>query len=402
MGFTRIEPDTSVCYATRDIKEHHSHETNINIRRDLLCETYMLNSKPCARALILSGGDFDLPAKQQEMTTLEEQSADPGLWNDPREAQTILQRLTRLKTEVEQWTSLDSRLTTIAELIDLAVAEEDESLRDEVTAEMQAVRTTLEQLEFSLLLSGTYDDRDTFLVVQAGTGGTDAQDWAEMMLRMYIRWAEARGYQATLVDSSPGDEAGIKSATLEIRGAYAYGYAKAEAGVHRLIRLSPFNSAHTRQTSFARVEIIPEVDDAPEVVINPEDLRIDVFRSGGHGGQGVNTTDSAVRLTHLPTGLVVVCQNERSQLQNRETAMRVLRGRLLERELQRQREERQQLRGEYRQANFGNQMRTYYLHPYTLVKDHRTDAETSDVQAILDGKLDAFIEAYLRWNMVSA
>jgi peptide chain release factor 2 len=223
-----------------------------------------------------------------------------------------------------------------------------------------------------------------------------------MMLRMYTRWAEARGFSVNVVETSPGDEAGIKSATLELRGPYAYGYVKAETGVHRLIRLSPFNSAHTRQTSFARVEVMPEVDDAPEVEIASDDLRIDVFRAGGHGGQGVNTTDSAVRLTHLPTGLVVICQNERSQLQNRETALRVLRGRLLERELQRQREERMQLRGEYRQANFGNQMRTYYLHPYTLVKDHRTDEETSDVQAVLDGKLDDFIEAYLRWSVASA
>jgi peptide chain release factor 2 len=229
-------------------------------------------------------------------------------------------------------------------------------------------------------------------------GGTDAQDWTEMMLRMYIRWAESRKFQVTLVDTSPGDEAGLKGATLEIRGPYAYGHVKAETGVHRLIRLSPFNSAHIRQTSFARVEVMPEVDDAPEIVINPDDLRMDVFRSAGHGGQGVNTTDSAVRLTHLPTGLVVCCQNERSQLQNRETAMKVLRGRLLEQELQKQRENRLQIRGEYRQANFGNQMRTYYLHPYTLVKDHRTEIETSDVWAVLDGNLDNFIEGYLRWN----
>jgi peptide chain release factor 2 len=219
-----------------------------------------------------------------------------------------------------------------------------------------------------------------------------------MMLRMYTRWAEARGYQVNIVDESPGDEAGIKSATLELRGSYAYGYARGEAGVHRLIRLSPFNSAHTRQTSFARVEVMPEVDDAPEVSIKPDDLRIDVFRAGGHGGQGVNTTDSAVRLTHLPTGIIVTCQNERSQIQNRETALRVLRGRLLERELQRQQEERLRLRGDVRQADFGSQMRTYYLHPSTLVKDHRTNQETSNIQAVLDGNLEDFIEAYLRWN----
>jgi peptide chain release factor 2 len=257
----------------------------------------------------------------------------------------------------------------------------------------------VEKRELALLLSGRYDEGDTFISIQAGMGGTDAQDWAEMLLRMYTRWAETRGYTVNLVDQSDGDEAGIKSVTLEVRGDYAYGYARAEAGVHRLIRLSPFNASHTRQTSFARVEVMPEVDDAPEVVIHPEDLRIDVYRSGGKGGQGVNTTDSAVRLTHLPSGLVVTCQNERSQIQNRETALRVLRGRLLERELQRQTEERARLRGEYREAAFGSQMRTYYLHPSTLVKDHRTDYETSNVQAVLDGQIDGFIEAYLRWSV---
>ncbi|NTU81055.1 MAG: peptide chain release factor 2 [Chloroflexales bacterium] len=344
-------------------------------------------------------GHLDLPGKQAQIAALEEQAADPGLWNDPREAQGVLQRLTRLKAEVEQWTSLEGQLVGLGELIELASTEDDESLRGDLSAELNAARRDLEQRELGLLLSGRYDDGDTFLSIQAGMGGTDAQDWAEMLLRMYTRWAEARGFSVNLVDQSDGDEAGIKSATLEVRGPYAYGYARAEAGVHRLIRLSPFNAAHTRQTSFARVEVMPEVDDAPEVVIKPDEIRVDVFRSGGHGGQSVNTTDSAVRITHLPTGLVVTCQNERSQLQNRETALRVLRGRLLERELQRQSEERARLRGEYRDAAFGSQMRTYYLHPSTLVKDHRTDYETSNVQAVLDGQIDGFIEAYLRWNV---
>lgn len=314
----------------------------------------------------------------------------------------MLQRLTRLKEEVDQWTSLQTRLDTLAELLELAQDEDGEALRDDLTAELTSVRAELERLEVELLLGGRYDDRDAFLSIKAGMGGTDAQDWAEMMLRMYTRWGERQGYQVALVDQSEGDEAGIKSATLEVRGPYAYGYSKAEAGVHRLIRLSPFNSAHTRQTSFARVEVMPEVDDAPEVAIKSDDLRIDVYRAGGHGGQGVNTTDSAVRLVYkggTPEEIVVTCQNERSQLQNRETAMRVLRGRLLERELQRQREERAKLRGEVRAADFGSQMRTYYLHPSTLVKDHRTDAETSNVQAVLDGDLDQFIESYLRWNV---
>jgi peptide chain release factor 2 len=295
--------------------------------------------------------------------------------------------------------ALEAQLQSLDELISLAAVEGDASLYDEIAAELKSASADLGRHELALLLSGPYDDGDTFISIQAGMGGTDAQDWAEMLLRMYTRWAEARGFSVNLVDQSEGDEAGIKSATLEVRGPYAYGYARAEAGVHRLIRLSPFNASHTRQTSFARIEVLPEVDDAPEVVINPDDLRVDVFRSGGKGGQGVNTTDSAVRLTHLPTGLVVTCQNERSQIQNRETALRVLRGRLLERELQRQAEDRARMRGAYREAAFGSQMRTYYLHPSTLVKDHRTSYETSNVHAVLDGQIDPLIEAFLRWSV---
>ncbi len=313
-----------------------------------------------------------------------------------------MQRLTRLKGELDRWHGLESQITTLAELQQMADAEDDDSLREEIAAEYAKAAGAMDALETDLLLSAPYDDRDAFLSIKAGMGGTDAQDWAQMMLRMYTRWAERRGYKVALVDQSEGDEAGIKSATIELRGQYAYGFAKAEAGVHRLIRLSPFNSGNTRQTSFALVEVLPEVDDAPEVVIKPDDLRVDVYRAGGHGGQGVNTTDSAVRLTYkagTPEQIVVTCQNERSQLQNKETAMRVLRGRLLERELQRQREDRAKLKGEYRQADFGSQMRTYYLHPYTLVKDHRTEHETSNVQAVLDGDLDPFIETYLRWNI---
>jgi peptide chain release factor 2 len=333
---------------------------------------------------------------------LEERSADPDLWSNPQDAQSVLQRLTRLKEEVERWTKLAGQLTTLAELEELAAAEADDSLRGEIAVEFVAAQKAMDALEFELQLGGPYDDRDAFLSIKAGMGGTDAQDWAAMMLRMYTRWAENHSYKVTLIDESEGDEAGIKSATLELRGAYAYGHAKAEAGVHRLIRLSPFNSGNTRQTSFALVEVLPEVDDAPEITIRPEDVRVDVYRAGGHGGQGVNTTDSAVRLTYkpgTPEQIVVTCQNERSQLQNKETAMRVLRGRLLERELQRQREQQSRLKGEYRQADFGSQMRTYYLHPYTLVKDHRSDHETSNVQAVLDGDIDPFVEAYLRWNI---
>ena len=349
-----------------------------------------------------SEGGFDLAAKAQQIATLEERTADPDLWSNPQEAQSVMQGLNQLKADLDRWNGLEGQINTLIELQAMADAEDDDSLREEIAAEYARAMEVMDRLEVDLLLSAPYDDRDAFLSIKAGMGGTDAQDWAQMMLRMYTRWAERRGYKVALVDQSEGDEAGIKSATIELRGQYAYGFIKAEAGVHRLIRLSPFNSGNTRQTSFALVEVLPEVDDAPEVVIKPEDLRVDVYRAGGHGGQGVNTTDSAVRLTYragTPEQIVVTCQNERSQLQNKETAMRVLRGRLLERELQRQRDERTKLKGEHRQADFGSQMRTYYLHPYTLVKDHRTEHETSNVQAVLDGELDPFIEAFLRWNI---
>lgn len=347
-------------------------------------------------------GGFDLETKQQEADSLEQRAADPDLWSRPTEAQALMQRLTRLKQDLERWKALQDRITLIEEIGILALSEEDDSLREELEQEFKQASKELDALEVEVLLSNSYDDRDAFLSIKAGLGGTDAQDWAEMLLRMYMRWGERSGYHVAMIEQSEGEEAGIKSATIELRGTYAYGRAKAEAGVHRLIRLSPFNSGNARQTSFAMVEVLPEVDDAPEVEIKADDIRIDVYRAGGHGGQGVNTTDSAVRITYKPgtsEQIVVTCQNERSQLQNKETAMRVLRGRLLERELQRQREERARLRGEHRPADFGSQMRTYYLHPYTLVKDHRTDEETSDVQSVLNGLLDPFVEAYLRWNI---
>ena len=356
------------------------------------------NWRAYGNALKASVGAFDLASKQQTLDELEQHAAAPDLWSNPTHAQTVMQRLTRLKSELARWEDVAVRFDTLAEFISLG----DDSLSGEIASEYAALRTDVDTLETEVLLSGSYDDRDAFLSIKAGMGGTDAQDWAEMLLRAYTRWAESHGFTCHLVDQSIGDEAGIKSATLEIRGTYAYGMCKAEAGVHRLIRLSPFNSANTRQTSFALIEVLPEVDDAPEVSIKQDDIRVDVFRAGGHGGQGVNTTDSAVRITFrpgTPEQIIVICQNERSQIQNKETAMRVLRGRLLERELQRQREERAKLKGEHRQADFGSQMRSFYLHPYTLVKDHRTDHETSNVQAVLDGDFDPFIEAYLRWNV---
>jgi peptide chain release factor 2 len=354
------------------------------------------------RASSQSGGVFDLLGKAQEAEQLEARSAAPDLWDEPQRAQSLLQRLTALRNELERWQQTSDGIAALDEMLTLAEAENDDSLAGDLRAELKRVTDEVERLEFEVLLSGAYNDRDAFLTVHAGSGGVDAQDWAEMLLRMYSRWAALRGFTTTLVDQTDGEEAGIKTATLELRGPYAYGYARAESGVHRLVRLSPFDQAHRRHTSFALVEVLPEVDDAPEVQISPDDLRVDVFRAGGHGGQGVNTTDSAVRLVYkggTPDEIVVTCQNERSQLQNKETALRVLRGKLLERELQRQAEERARLKGEHRKAEFGSQIRSYVLHPYTMVKDHRTEAETSNAQAVLDGELDPLIEAWLKWNV---
>ncbi len=345
-----------------------------------------------------SGGGFDFPGLEQQISELEAQASDAGLWSDPTHAHGVMQRLSRLTDDATSWRALEEQMQTVSELVDLAEAD-DTALLDELSTEVESLKRAVDAREISVLLGGTYDDAPAFLQVQAGAGGVDSQDWAQMLERMYLRWAEQRGWKVALIDEMEGEEAGIKSATIELRGPFAYGYAKAEAGVHRLVRLSPFDQAHRRHTSFARVEVMPEVEDAGAITIEPDDLRVDVYRAGGHGGQGVNTTDSAVRLTHLPTGIVVTCQNERSQLQNKETALKVLRGRLLERQLQEQREERLKLRGEFREAAWGNQIRSYVLHPYNMVKDHRTDAETSNTQAVLDGDIGLFVEAYLRQSI---
>lgn len=288
------------------------------------------------------------------------------------------------------------RARDLRELLDLAAEEGDESLQVEIQADVEQVKGDLGRSEFRLLFQGEYDGNDALLAIHAGAGGTDSQEWTERLLRMYLRWADSRGFKARVIDSSPGEEAGFKSVTAEIAGRYAYGYLKAERGVHRLVRLSPFDAAHRRHTSFALAEVLPSIGDATEVEIDPKDLRIDTFRSSSAGGQHVNKTDSAVRIVHIPTGIVATCQNERSQAQNRVMALRVLKARLLERELQERESEQARLKGKHVSAEWGNQIRSYVMHPYTMVKDHRTNYETHDVGAVLDGDLDDFIEVYLR------
>ena len=310
-----------------------------------------------------------------------------------------MKRLSDLKARVETWRGLEARVTDIAGLIDLAEAEEDAAVAADIERDLAAVERELERLELELTFSSPYDARAAILSIHAGAGGTESQDWAEMLLRMYLRWAESRGYQTQVLDMTPGEEAGIKSVTVEVQGDLAYGYLKAERGVHRLVRISPFDSAHARHTSFALVEVMPEAESMAEVNIDPDDLRIDVFRASGHGGQNVQKNATAVRITHIPTGIVAACQNERSQSRNRESAMRVLEARLLERELEKQARERAKLKGEHVSAEWGNQIRSYVLHPYKLVKDHRTEYETSDAEGVLDGALDPFIEAYLKSTM---
>ncbi|GBD12268.1 Peptide chain release factor 2 [bacterium HR24] len=307
-----------------------------------------------------------------------------------------MRRLAELREQVETWRGLDSHLHELAELLALAESDGDTDMVEEVLRELEVLARRLDELELSLALSGPYDRRDAILAIHAGAGGTDSQDWAEMLLRMYLRWAERRGYETHVLDISPGEEAGIKSATVEISGPYAYGWLKAEKGVHRLVRLSPFDAAHARHTSFAMVEVLPEVETPTEIDLRPEELRIDTFRASGHGGQHVQKNATAVRIVHLPTGITVSCQNERSLARNKEFALKVLKARLLELELEKRQEEQARLKGEYVPAEWGHQVRSYVLHPYKLVKDHRTGYETSDAEGVLDGDLEDFLRAYLR------
>jgi len=308
-----------------------------------------------------------------------------------------MRQLSEAQKMVQQWRGLEEKTTDITELISLA--EEDTSLRAEIQSDIEAIASRLDELELEMAFSSEYDAKNAILAIHAGAGGTESQDWAEMLLRMYLRWAERRGFKAEILDTSPGDEAGIKSAVIGVSGDYACGYLKSEHGVHRLVRLSPFDADHARHTSFALVEVMPEAEADVDVRIEPDDLKVDVFRSSGPGGQHMQKTSSAVRLTHLPTGLTTTCQSERSQHQNKETALKILQARLLELELAERAKERAKLKGKRVTAGWGNQIRSYVLHPYKMVKDHRTDYQTSNADAVLDGELDGFITAYLRSTM---
>jgi peptide chain release factor 2 len=335
---------------------------------------------------------FDLPDKAKQLEDLKKETENPDLWQDPDYAQEVMKKYAALREEVEDWNTLSHRSRDALELANL----EDESLRSDLEKEIDFLEKEIDQREFDSVLSGKYDRGDALLAIHSGAGGTDSQDWAEMLERMYLRWAEKHSYETEILDLSEGEEAGIKSVTIAVNGRYAYGYLRPEKGVHRLVRLSPFDAAHRRHTSFALVEVLPQVEDDTTVEINPNDLRIDTYRSAGAGGQNVQKNDTAVRITHLPTGIVVTCQNERSQVQNRENAMRVLRARLLEIKQEEQEEKIAALRGEYQKAEWGSQIRSYVLHPYQMVKDHRTEYEVGNTQAVLDGDIDGFIQAFLR------
>jgi peptide chain release factor 2 len=330
---------------------------------------------------------------------MERASSQPNFWNDNVAAQKAMRDLTALKDEVTTWRDLERRARDALGLLEMAIDEKQVGVAQDIARETAEIETRLGQLEFNLLFSGEHDKKNAILSIHAGAGGTESQDWAQMLLRMYLRWAESHSYHTEVFDETEGEEAGIKSVDVEIGGAYAYGRLRAERGVHRLVRISPFDANKRRHTSFALVEVLPEIDDAVEIDIKPEDVRVDIFHASGHGGQNVQKVSTAVRLTHIPTGIVVTCQNERSQLQNKENAFKVLRSRLVELEIEKREQEKMKLRGQHVEAGWGNQIRSYVLHPYQMVKDHRTEHETSRTDLVLDGDLDTFMEAYLRHTM---
>ena len=372
----------------------------VGVKKKCYCRNGKGLSKSWDARLKNLGGLFDVAEKEVQIARLERVAGSHDLWEDPQAAQKVMQDLTMLKAPVEQYYGLKNRREDVLALWELGMEENDDSVQAELEEQIKELEHDLEQLQLSLMLSGEYDANNAILTLHAGAGGTEAQDWAQMLLRMYVRWAERNHYKVETLDFQDGDEAGVKSATLLISGRNAYGYLKAEKGVHRLVRISPFDANARRHTSFAAIDVMPEVDDNVEIEIRPEDLKVDTFRAGGAGGQHINKTDSAVRMTPLPPGVLVQCQNERSQIQNREQCMRLLRARLFELEQERQAAEKAEIAGDYQKIEWGSQIRSYVFHPYSMVKDHRTSFETGNVQAVMDGELDGFIEAYLKQKLM--
>ena len=328
----------------------------------------------------------DLDARKNELAAAQKESENPNLWDEPEKAQKLMKKINDLQAEINSWVQLSQKANDVMELAEM----DDEAMRDEI-------ETECDKKEIATLLSGKFDRGNAILAIHAGAGGTEAHDWASMLQRMYLRWMESHGYDVEVVDFTPGEEAGTKTITFTVSGQFAYGYLKSEKGTHRLVRLSPFDAAHRRHTSFAMVEVLPEAQDDDSIEIPESDIRIDVFKSSGAGGQNVQKNSTAVRLLHLPTGIIVTCQNERSQTQNRETAMKVLKSRLLDIKHQEQEKELAELRGGYVKAEWGSQIRSYVLHPYQMVKDHRTEYEVGNAQGVLDGDLDGFMQAYLKY-----
>lgn len=344
------------------------------------------------------GLHFDIARLDDEIAELEQKAAEPDFWNDLENSQKVLQKLKVVKAKVDGYNGLVTDLDDLKTLNQLGIEEEDASVIDEVSSGIQALKAKLNKLKLETLLTGQYDKNNAILTLHAGAGGTEAQDWVQMLLRMYTRWAEEKGYEVKILDFLDGEEAGIKSVTIHVIGENAYGYLRSEKGVHRLVRISPFDASGRRHTSFASLDVMPELADDVEVEINPDDLRVDTYRASGAGGQHINKTESAVRITHIPTGVVVACQTERSQFQNRDTAMKMLKSKLLEIKEREQKEKIEDLKGVQMDIAWGSQIRSYVFCPYTLVKDHRTNFEVGDVNAVMDGEIDGFINSFLSSN----